>query len=60
MEKLLLNQQNKPRLLEIIQHIKNAKNIVVIAGAGISVSGGIPVSKFNSAYKSCLEAWKRT
>ncbi|CAG8501355.1 8855_t:CDS:2 [Funneliformis caledonium] len=42
MEKLLLNQQNKPRLLEIIQHIKNAKNVVVIAGAGISVSGGIP------------------
>ncbi|GBC06129.1 hypothetical protein RclHR1_06640007 [Rhizophagus clarus] len=42
MEKLILNQQNRPRLLEIIQYIKSAKNIVVIVGAGISVSGGIP------------------
>ena len=48
MEKVILNEQNRPRLLEVIQHIKSAKNIVVIVGAGISVSGGIPVSKFKS------------
>lgn len=57
MEKLILNQQNRPRLLEIIQYIKSAKNIVVIVGAGISVSGGIPVSKFNSA-RAILEKTK--
>ena len=42
--KIKLCEKTHPKLIEAVRHVKRAKKCVLITGAGISCSGGIPVS----------------